>query len=271
MPDWDHIAEATRRDWNDQVAGGRIYTRPWLDIPEERLRQYVTGETEGLEPEFNYIYPPTVLQNLRGKRVLCLAAAGGQQSAVFALLGADVTVLDMSEAMLEGDQRAADHYGYALRTIHGDMRDLSCFAPDTFDLVYHAISLCFVPDPRLVYGKVYRVLRPGARYRVGHVNPATYRVEWASWDGEGYRISSPYLGGRIAESGPDAIEYRHLFAAIFNGLSETGFEIEGVFEDPRHIDHSHAIEEGTEAHLLSYIQMYFAIVARKPAHAPEGR
>jgi hypothetical protein len=49
---------------------------------------------------------------------------------------------------------------------------------------------------------------------------------------------------------------------IFNGLIEAGFSIEGVYEDPRHLDHSHAHAEGSEAHLLSYVHMYFAIIAR---------
>ena len=270
MQDWDEHADAIRQDWNRQTRDGRIYTRPWLDIAEERLRQYVHGETEGLELEFNYIYPPAILHDVHGKKVLCLAAGGGQQSAVFGLLGADVTVLDIADAMLDGDRRAADRYGYPLRTIQADMRNLAMLQPAEFDRVYHAISLCFVPEVQPVYREVFRVLRPGGMYRVGHVHPATYRVEWGSWDGDGYRIASPYLGGRIAESDPAAPEYRHLLTSMFNGLVESGFVIEGVFEDPRHLDHSHAIVEGSEAHLLSYVQMYFAILANKPARAPEG-
>ena len=39
--------------------------------------------------------------------VLCLAAGGGQQSVAFALLGANVTVFDLSETQLEHDRLAA--------------------------------------------------------------------------------------------------------------------------------------------------------------------
>lgn len=270
MPDSNDTGDGLRQDWNRQAASGHIYTQPWLDISEERLRQYVSGETEGLEFEFNYVYPPQMFRDVRGKRVLCLAAGGGQQSAVFGLLGADVTVVDISDAMLCNDRRAAEHYGYQVHTIRGDMRDLSHVDVGAFDRVYHAISLCFVPDIAQVYREVFRVLEPGGLYRVGHVHPATYRVEWESWDGDGYRIASPYLGGRIAESNPNAPEYRHLLSTIFNGLIESGFRIEGVYEDPRHLDHSQAIEEGSEAHLLSYVQMYFAVMARKPPRGSKG-
>lgn len=270
MQDTPEHSEGIREDWNRQAAAGRMYTRPWLNITKERLHQYVSGETEGLEPEYNYIYPPSMLRDVRGQRVLCLAAAGGQQSAVFGLLGADVTVVDIADAMLDHDRHAADHYGYTVRTIRADMRDLSCLENHEFDRVYHAISLCFVQDIHPVYREVHRVLKPGGLYRVGHVHPATYRVEWESWDGDGYRIASPYLGGRIAESNPYASEYRHLLSTIFNGLVECGFRIVAVHEDPRHLDHSHAIDEGSEAHLLSFVQMYFAIVAENTARAPEG-
>ena len=263
VPDWDDIAEGARQDWNRLAERGHVYTRPWLEITEERLGQYVSGETEGLEPEFNYIYPPAILHDVQGKRVLCLGAGGGRQSAVFGLLGAEVTVVDISESTLAGDVRAAEHYGYTVDAVQADMRDLSMFARGFFDRVYHEISLPFVPDVRVVYREVARVLRAGGPYRVGHVHPATYRVEWGSWDGDGYRIACPYLGGRIAESDPAAPEFRHLLSDIFNGLVESGLAIEGVFEDPRHLDHSHAQPEGTEAHLLSYVQMYFAILARK--------
>jgi 2-polyprenyl-3-methyl-5-hydroxy-6-metoxy-1,4-benzoquinol methylase len=44
------------------------------------------------------IDPDGWLGALDGLRVLCLASGGGQQSAAFALLGAQVTVVDLSAA-----------------------------------------------------------------------------------------------------------------------------------------------------------------------------
>ena len=93
-------------------------------------------------------------------------AAGGQQSAAFALLGARVTVLDFCTTQLERDQQAAAHYGTEVTAVEGDMRDLSCFADDSFDIVWHAHSLNFIPDPRPVFDEVARVLRADGRYRL---------------------------------------------------------------------------------------------------------
>ena len=44
---------------------------------------------------------------------------------VFALLGAYVTVVDLSGRQLGMDKKAAEHYGYQIELIHSDMQDLS--------------------------------------------------------------------------------------------------------------------------------------------------
>src|SRR5690242_18116258 len=63
--------------------------------------------------------------DVSGLNVLCLAAAGGWQSILYAAAGAKVTVVDISDAMLAIDQREADRRGYQMRLIQGTMDDLS--------------------------------------------------------------------------------------------------------------------------------------------------
>ena len=237
---------------------------PWLDLEPNVLRAFAEGKIETLPEPYAYIYPPGILQNLAGREVLCLASGGGQQSAVFGLLGAQVTAYDLTEGQLARDRQAAEHYGYAIKTIQGDMRDLSRLPPASFDLVYQAISICFVPDVRQVYREVARVLRPGGLYRVGHINPATYMVDEDSWDGAAYHMAGPYVGGALpARLTEDYAEFRHLFNDVFNGLIETGLTIEGLWEDPRHLQHDPQAQPGTDRHLLNIVQKFFCILARK--------
>lgn len=80
-----------------------------------------------------------------GKAVLCLAAGGGQQTAVFGLLGANMTVVDLTEGQLAGDETAAAHYGYPITTVQADMRDLSALPQQAFDRVFQADSTASVP------------------------------------------------------------------------------------------------------------------------------
>src|SRR5436190_13446767 len=61
--------------------------------------------------------------DVSGLKVLCLAAAGGWQSILYAAAGADVTVVDISDAMLEIDRREAERRGYSMRLIRASMDD----------------------------------------------------------------------------------------------------------------------------------------------------
>jgi ubiquinone/menaquinone biosynthesis C-methylase UbiE len=195
--------------------------------------------------------------------VLCLASGGGQQSAVFGLLGANVTVLDLTEGQLRGDREAAAHYGYPVTTVQGDMRDLSMLAKSSFDLVYQAPSICYVPDVREVYVQVSRVLRAGGIYRVEFSNPATHCVNMDSWDGQGYRITVPYGMRLVQPEGQSAADFRHFLKDIFNGLVQAGFTIQEVQEAPAHFSDASQAPPGSWEHWLSYVHGQFAVVARR--------
>ena len=80
-----------------------------------------------------------------------LAGGGGQQSAAFAVLGANVTVFDLSDEMLARDRTAVAHYGLDVTTIQGDVRDTSALAADGFDVVWQAHSLSFIPEMAYPY------------------------------------------------------------------------------------------------------------------------
>jgi 2-polyprenyl-3-methyl-5-hydroxy-6-metoxy-1,4-benzoquinol methylase len=263
MSELDEIARRNQQFWNKAVAERGGYTRPWLDLKKEMVRTFAEGKIEVLPEPYTYIYPQRAFRDVAGKEVLCLASGGGQQSAVFGLLGARVTVMDLTEGQLEGDRKVAEHHGYKITTLKGDMRDLSVFESESFDIVYQAISIVFVPDVRQVYREVARVLRAGGLYRIGYSNPAVQLVEEKSWDGKGYFIPSPYEGGRIEDEEEISVEFRHLLSDIFNGLIELGFIIKGVWEDPRHIHHNTKVEPGSYAHMLTYVQHHFAILAQK--------
>ncbi|MEE2995096.1 MAG: class I SAM-dependent methyltransferase [Gemmatimonadota bacterium] len=128
----DQIAALNEKHWTRAVQEGAGCTAPWLDLDPAVVRAYAGGTLENPAGPLYQIYPAHVLVKAQNNDVLCLASGGGQQSAVFGLLGARVTVLDLTQAQLNGDRAAAAHYGYNLTTIRGDMRDLSCLADTAF-------------------------------------------------------------------------------------------------------------------------------------------
>lgn len=225
----DELAQFNKERWEALVASGIQYSRPWLDLDMATARQRMD--------------PLGLLGDVTGKQVLCLGSGGGQQSAAFAVLGAQVTVLDLTENQLAGDQLAAAHYGLTVRTEQGDMRDLSRFPNHAFDLVYHGYSINFIPDPTVVFQQVARVLQPGGPYFLQWHNPFIQGIDEASWDGRGYRISRPYQDEEIlpefysepnwavedADGNTQLVqgprEFRHTLSTMINGLAQHGFQI----------------------------------------------
>lgn len=163
--------EETRQRWNALAAAGVEYSRPWLDLDLATARERVD--------------PSGFIGEIRGKRVLCLAAGGGQQSAAFALLGAEVTVFDLSDEMLERDRSAARHYGHGVETIRGDAQNPSLLPDDGFDVVWQGHSLSFIQDLDALYDGVARVLKPSGLYHLSAWNPLAYGAD-ERWTGDGY-------------------------------------------------------------------------------------
>src|SRR5829696_8122478 len=109
----DEIAKYNKQRWEALARANVVFSRPALDLNESSARQMVD--------------PHGFMESVAGKNVLCLASGGGQQSVAFGLLGANVTVYDLSETQLRRDLDAAAHYGLSIHAAQGDMRDLSRF------------------------------------------------------------------------------------------------------------------------------------------------
>lgn len=254
----DEVAVANEQLWEREVAKGCGYTIPWLDLDPVLVRQYADGELDCAPESLTVMSPRSILADVEGQDVLCLACGGGQQSAVFGLLGARVTVVDLAQGQLKGDREAARHYGYEATTVHGDMRDLSMLDAESFDLVY-GTAVCYVPDAREVYSQVARALRPGGLYRCDWGQPGLHFV---AWDGSGYQITKPYCE-KIDRRGDGGIEFRHYMDDIFNGLLEAGFAIRQVEDLSRDHEPDPEATPGTWTHESSYVRGRFVIVARK--------
>src|SRR4051812_49187632 len=170
------IVAYIRRAWDFQVARGNPWTLP---VSREAIAAAVRDEWSVVltpqRPVPRSWFPP-----LKGAKTLCLAGAGGQQAPILAAAGARVTVFDNSPRQLAQDRMVADRDGLAIATIEGDMRDLSAIADQTFRLVFHPCSNCFVPDVRPIWAEVFRVLEPGGILLAGFVNPAAYIFDDAS-------------------------------------------------------------------------------------------
>lgn len=253
----DEITRFNKERWEELARANVEYSRPFLDLDPASAHKLVD--------------PFGLLGDPAGKEVLCLAGGGGQQSAAYALLGARVTVLDLTETQLQRDRQAAAHYGLQVRTVQGDMRDLSSFAPLSFDIVRHPFSINFVPQALQVFLQVQRVIRPGGIYHMDCANPFTAGIDEGSWDGTGYRISQPYVdGGEYSQVNPywdiggedgstqsilGPREFRHTLSTLINGLASLGFVILRFQEGP---DSDPAAPPGSWGHFLRLAPLFMS-------------
>jgi len=111
--------------------------------------------------------------------VLCLASGGGQQGPILSAAGADVTILDTSPRQLQADIDVARREGLDLKTMDGDMADLSAYEDGAFDLIVHPVSNCFVPHILPVWREAFRVLHPGGRMMAGFIQPVDFLFDEA--------------------------------------------------------------------------------------------
>lgn len=205
--------------------------------------------------------------SIAGQRVLCLAAGGGRQSALYAAAGARVTVLDLSREMLALDTKVAAERKLDVRVVHGTMCDLSMFGEGDFDLAIQPVSTCYVPDIGVVYQQVARVLRPGGLYVSQHKSPVSLQVTSAKSQAAGYLIGEKYYcdtplpaaePSRVREQG--TVEYLHRWEQLVGGMCRAGFAVEDLIE-PMHAEQDAV--EGTLAHRSQYVAPYVRIKARR--------
>ncbi len=249
-----------REAWDRQVESGNPWTVP---VGPEVIRAARRGEWEVLLTETKPV-PRAWFPEMAGADVLCLASGGGQQAPVFAAAGARVTVLDNSPGQLAQDRFVAEREALDLETLQGDMRDLSAFADESFDLVFHPVSNLFVPEVRPVWKEAFRVLRSGGALLAGFLNPVVYVFDLALADDTGevrVRYSLPYADAtsksvedlqQQMERG-EPLEFSHTLEEQIGGQVEAGFLISGLYED-RHRDDP----------IAAYMPTYVATRAIKP-------
>lgn len=113
----------------------------------------------------------------RGQRVLDIGCGTGRFTVPMAALGAQVTGLDLSRAMLDTAGAKLAELNLTADLHEGDMADLP-FEDGSFDVVTSMLALMHIPieDREAVFCEVARVLRPGGRMLLGVKNAVFERL-----------------------------------------------------------------------------------------------
>lgn len=233
----ENIVEFNKEAWNRQVRAGNEWTIP---VSSEAVRKAKEGDWEVILTPLKPV-PKDWFPKDRKAKVLGLASAGGQQGPLFAAAGYDVTIFDNSPDQLARDLEVASREGLSIKTVEGDMADLSCFADESFDFIFHPCSNCFVPDVNPVWREAYRVLRKGGTMISGFVNPVAFTIDTEK-EKQGVvemRFSIPYSDvkdlteeERVRLFGADEpYTFGHSLDDLIGGQLKAGFRMTGFYED----------------------------------------
>ena len=178
--------------------------------------------------------PHEWLGALAGKKLLGLASGGGQQMPIFSALGAACTVLDYSPLQIKSENAIASREGYTIRAIRGDMTKPLPFADESFDIIFHPVSNCYIAKVIPVFAECYRVLKKGGILVCGLDNGINYIVDNAE-----ERIvntlpfnplENPAQMAQL-EAADAGVQFSHTMEEQIGGQLAAGFMLTDLYED----------------------------------------
>ena len=157
------ILEHNRRAWDERARQGKRFAQPATETDFDDPMKSMDGTGW--------------LGDVRDKRVLCLGAGGGRHGPMLASAGARVTVVDISPEMLRLEAELAEARGLQVETVATSIDDLSMLPAAEYDAVMQPVSTCYVPDIRIAYRELARVMKPGGVYISRHKQPTSLQTD----------------------------------------------------------------------------------------------
>ena len=248
-----------QRAWDERARRGQRFSLP-------------ASETDFADP-MKTLDGPGWLGDVSEKRILCLGAGGGRHGPLLASLGAHVTVVDISPAMLKLDDEVAAARGLQVETLVASIDDLSALPDAEFEVILQPVSTCYVPDINLAYREAARVLKPSGIYSSRHKQPTSLQAGLVPTPGGFCLEDSYYVKGPLSpaqQPGPHreagALEFLHRWDDLLGGLCRAGFVLEDVLE-PKFGDPS--AKPGSFEYRGHYIAPYIQFKARRTDKAVE--
>ena len=172
---------------------------------------------------------------LKGCKVLGLASGGGQQMPILTAAGAECTVLDYSEKQLESEKMVAEREGYTIELVRADMTKPLPFEDETFDMILHPVSNCYVEEVLPIWRECYRILKKGGRLLAGLDNGFNFLF---NEDDEKEIIHTlPYNPLKNPELYAESIknnwgiQFSHTLDEQIRGQIQAGFTLRDLYED----------------------------------------
>jgi ubiquinone/menaquinone biosynthesis C-methylase UbiE len=194
-----------------------------------------------LEPEKVLKRVLKTLGDLNGKKVANPLGSRGKAAVAMALLGADVTIFDLSESSKRYALELASAANVKLEYVAGDFMRLETQNYD-FDLVLMELGILhWFMDLNALAKQIRDILKTGGRLVLNDFHPIASKLlsktETQTLADRDYFDSSPHLGkvpyqDLIAIETPDCITRRWTLGEIVTAFAQNGFQIQTLEETP---------------------------------------
>ncbi len=209
--------------------------------------------------------------NLNGKRVLCLAGGGGQQAPIFAALGAEVTVFDVSQAQLDLDKLVAEREKINLILIKGDMSKRLPFEDEYFDIIFNPVSTTYIQKVEPLWKECYRILRKNGHLITGIANPDLFAFEITKDELE-LKYPLPYDPLKNNYETPNDrfkdVQFSHSITTQIGGQLKAGFILQDLYEDHHCISSNNRLKAQMKPAkiaeiLTNFLPIYIVTLSKK--------
>jgi len=204
-----------------------------IPITHEEYVKAVNGDWNVLLTPTRFV-PHEWFGELKGKKLFGLACGGGQQMPIFSAVGAECTVMDYSEKQLESERLVSKREGYKIEIIRGDMTKRLPFDDESFDIIFHPVSNCYVKDVDHVFRECYRVLKKGGLLIAG----LGLEIEYAFDNSETTVINrmpfDPIANEdqrKQLEEDDSGMQFSHSLEEQIGGQLRAGFRLVDLYED----------------------------------------
>jgi SAM-dependent methyltransferase len=206
-----------------------------IPITHEDYIKAKNGEWNVLLTPTKYV-PKNWFPELKNKKLLGLASGGGQQMPIFSALGTCSTVLDYSDKQLASERLVAEREGYNIEIIKADMTKMLPFTDETFDIIFHPVSNCYIENVYHVWNECFRILKRGGVLLAGMDNGLNFLFDD---DEKSLEISNklPYnplkdnIQLKKLEENGNGIQFSHTLEEQIGGQLKAGFILKDLYED----------------------------------------
>ena len=144
------------------------------------------------------------------------------------------TVLDYSKKQLASERMVAQREGYEIEIIRADMTKGLPFEDESFDIIFHPVSNCYVEEVKPIFKECYRILKDGGLLLSGLDNGMNFIFSEDEKTLENTLPFNPLKNKeqmRQLENEDCGVQFSHTLEEQIGGQLEAGFILTHLMED----------------------------------------